>query len=101
MYPFTLYAAYNGIVAIIPCAPEPVILIAGLSKPITRASIAALHIKDAVFCSSSETSFPLLIANNCLANVVLGFSKPSWNNSRFTLYASLIKRISSISTVVT
>ena len=46
----------------IPCAPEPVILIAGASSPSTLASIAALHNKLAVSTALSLiVLFPLFI----------------------------------------
>lgn len=55
--------AYSGRVAMMPWAPEPVMLMAGLSRPITRASMAALHSREAVFCSSFEMISPPFFFN--------------------------------------
>ena len=56
---------YKRQVAIIPWAPEPVILMAGLSRPITLASIAALHNNEAVACSFEEITC-LLYTSRCV-----------------------------------
>ena len=74
---------------------------AGLSRPITLASIAALHNNEAVACSFEEIISPPFFSNKYLANVVFGFFRPSSNNSKFVLYASRINRRSSISSVST
>ena len=84
-----------------PWAPEPVMLMAGLSKPMTRASIVALQRRDAVICSSLEMTSPPFIASNCLAKVVRGLLRASSKSSRFTLYASFTNSISSKETVFT
>ena len=82
-----------------PCAPEPVMLIAGLSSPITRASIAPLHMSEAVFCSSSDTSLPPFFFLSIGPNVVLSLPSPSIRSARLVTYASPIKVISLMSTV--
>ena len=68
-----------------PWAPEPVILMAGLSRPMTRASIAALQSKDAVICSSLDMTLPSFMASNCLEKLVRGLLMASSNSSKLTL----------------
>ena len=50
-------------VAIIPWAPEPVMLIAGFERPMTLASMAPLQNNEAVFLSSSDTRTPPFFFN--------------------------------------
>ena len=83
----------------IPWAPEPVMLMAGLSNPMTRASMAPLQMSAAVFTTSSEKTFPPFMARSTRAKVVRGLSNPSWNKAIFMVKASRMKEISSRGTV--
>ena len=97
-YPFTRQAAYSGMVAMMPWAPEPVMLMAGSGRPSTRASMAALHSREAVFRSSLEMSCPPLAWSSQGPKVVLALASPARHKAIFRSKARRIKDSSSTGT---
>lgn len=98
-YPSAFAAAYSGITAMMPCEPEPVMLIAGAPAPRTRASIAPAQRSCAVdHVSEDKSVFPFFSKRWC-ATTVRASRSPSSKSARFMENASRRKEISSIGTV--
>ena len=80
-----LATAYSGSVAMMPWAPEPVMLMAGMGTPMTRASMAALQSSEAERRSSREMTSPPFMASSFLPNRSSGSRMPALNSARLTL----------------